>query len=277
LSILAQQTFFVRKGAAMNAVKWVLIDSTKGATTKDGSTLSPVLLKHIAEAVQDQVNQEFAVEWGAQATIRAGTENDIQPDEWAYGFVPTLPDAPGASAYHDINKVGVPFALCAVTTCDSLLGPTGVSVDASHEILETAGDEGANQFANDNKGLLHAVEMCDAVEVQTYGKTCKDGTVVQVSNWLLRAWFAPGAASPYEYMTFAKIAGAVAPHGPLQTAAGHGGNYQIISKWGGDKQVTAATSHIVGNRRKGNNPNWSSRAGRRLKEIERLDQIARAM
>ncbi|WP_353063800.1 hypothetical protein RBB77_21465 [Tunturibacter psychrotolerans] len=262
----------------MNAFKWVLIDSTKGAATQDGSKLTPAVLNHIAEAVQDQVKQEFAAEWGAQATIRAGANaNDIQPGEWVYGFVPILPDAPGASAYHDINSKGVPFSLCAVTTCGSLLGPTGVSVDASHEILETAGDEGANQFANDNKGSLHALEMCDAVEVQTYGKTCKDGTVVQVSNWLLRAWFAPGTAGPYDYMSSAKIAGAVAPPGPLQTAPGHGGNYQIISKWGGEKQVTAAASHIVGTRRKGNDPNWSSRAGRRLKEIERMDQIARAM
>ena len=86
-----------------------------------------------------------------------------------------------ASAYHDIHGNGAPFALCAVTTCGSLFGPNGVSVDASHEILETAGDEGANQFANDNHGLLHVVETCDAVEVQTYGKTCKDGTVVLVS------------------------------------------------------------------------------------------------
>ena len=97
---------------------------------------------------------------------------------------------------------GVPFSLCAVTTCESLYGPNGLSVDASHEILETAGDPGANLFANDNKGVLHAVEMCDAVEVQTYGKTCKDGTVVQVSNCLLRAWFMPGASGPYDYMTF---------------------------------------------------------------------------
>jgi hypothetical protein len=261
----------------MNAVKWVLIDSSKGATTQDGSKLSLAVLNHIAEAVQNQVNQEFAAEWGAHATLRVGaSSSDIQPGEWAYGFVPTLPDAPGASAYHDINGKGVPFALCAVTTCGSLLGPTGVSVDASHEILETAGDEGANQFANDNKGLLHAVEMCDAVEVQTYGKTCKDGTVVQVSNWLLRSWFAPGAAGPYDYMTFAKISGAVSPPGPLQTAPGHGGNYQIVSKWGGDKQVFAAAHHIVGTRRKGMNPNWSSRAGRRLKQIEHLDQLASA-
>ena len=188
----------------MNAVKWVLIDSTNGATTQDGSKLSSAVLTHIAQAVQAQVNQEFAAEWGSQATLRVGASaQDIQPGEWAYGFVGSLPDAPGASAYHDINGKGVPFALCAVTTCGSLFGPNGVSVDASHEILETAGDEGANQFANDNHGLLHAVEMCDAVEVQTYGKKATDGTVVQVSNWLLRSWFIPGAAGPYEYMTSA--------------------------------------------------------------------------
>jgi hypothetical protein len=258
----------------MNAVRWVLIDNTSGATTQDGSTLSPAVLGHIAEAVQNQVNQEFAAEWGAQATLRVGAStSDIQPGEWAYVFLPSLPNAPGASAYHDINGKGVPFALCAVTTCGSLYGPTGVSVDASHEILETAGDEGANQFANDNKGLLHAVEMCDAVEVQTYGMTCADGTVVQVSNWLLRSWFIPGAAGPYDYMTSANLSGAVSPAGPLHTAPGHGGNYQIIAKWGGDKQVFAAANHIVGTRRKGMHPNWSSRAGRRLKQLEQLASI----
>jgi hypothetical protein len=257
----------------MNAVKWVLIDSTNGATTQDGSRISPAVLAHIAEAVQDQVNEEFAAEWGAQTTLRVGADaSDIQSGEWAYGFVASLPHAPYPRAYHDINRKGVPFALCAVTTCGSLLGPTGVSVDASHEILETAGDEGANQFANDDSGLLHAVEMCDAVEVQTYGKTCRDGTVVQVSNWLLRSWFIPGAAGPYEYMTSVNIAGAVSPPGPLRTAPGQGGNYQIVSKWGGDRQVFAVANHLIGTRRKGMHPNWSSRAGRRLKQLERLAQ-----
>jgi len=254
----------------MNSVKWVLIDDTKGATPQDGSKLSATVLGNIAEAVSGQVNKEFAAEWGAQVSIRVGASaNDIQPGEWAYGFVSTLPDAPGASAYHDINNKGVPFALCAVTTCGDLYGPNGVSVDASHEILETAGDQGANLFANDNNGLLHALEMCDAVEVQTYGKKCKDGTVVQVSNWLMRAWFIPGASGPFDYMSFAKISGAVAPPGPLQTAPGHGGNYQIISKASGSKQVFAAANHIQGTRRKGI-PNWSSRAARRLEMMKQM-------
>ena len=117
----------------MNAVQWVLIDNSKGATTQDSSQLSPSVLSHIAEAVQDQVNQEFAAEWGAQATVRVGASlNDIKPGEWAYVFLPSLPDAPGASAYHDINGKGVPYALCAVTTCHSLYGPNGVKIGRAH-------------------------------------------------------------------------------------------------------------------------------------------------
>ena len=254
----------------MNAVKWVLIDETNGAMTQNGSKLSAQALGYIAEAVSNQVNQEFAAEWGSQAAVRVGASNsDIQPGEWAYAFLPALPDAPGASAYHDINGTGVPFALCAIQTCQDLFGPNGVSVDASHEILETAGDQGANLFANDNQGLFHALEMCDAVEVQTYGKTCQDGTVVQVSNWLLRSWFIPGAAGPFDYMTSAALPGAVAPAGPLQTAVGNGGNYQIVAKAAATKQVFGAGRHIQGVRRKGA-PNWSSRAGRRLAFMQQM-------
>jgi hypothetical protein len=69
-------------------------------------------------------------------------------------------------------------------------------------------------------------------------------------------------------MTSANLAGAVAPSGPLQTAPGNGGNYQIVSNWGGDKQVFAVERHLIGTRRKGMAPNWSSRAGRRLKQLE---------
>lgn len=250
----------------MNSVKWVLIDHTDGATTRDGSRLSAAVLSNIAEAVGSQVSEEFAAEWGAQASIRVGADaDDIQPGEWAYLFVGKLPDAPDASAYHDVTK-GVPFAICAISTCTDLYGPSGVGADVSHELLETAGDEGANLFANDNNGSLHAMEMCDAVEVQAYPKTCSDGTIVQVSNWLLRPWFVPGGEGPYDYMTMAGLPGAVAPPGPMLTAVGNGGNYQIVSSSGSTHQEFAALRgpHIEGTRRKGANPHWSSRTARRL-------------
>jgi hypothetical protein len=256
----------------MNSVKWVLIDQTKGNPTQDGSKLSPKVLANIADAVKQQINGEYAKEYGAQVDIRvAANDKDIQPGEWAYGFVPELPDAPTASAYHDIDGNGVPFSLCAVKTCKDLYGPNGVSVDASHEILDTAGDIGANLYSDDKHGLLHAYEMCDAVELQTYTKKSKDGTVVHVSNWLMRAWFIPGAAGPHDYMTSAGLPGAVKPPGPLKTAEGHGGNYQIVRAATpeheihatGGKQV-ATELHIEGTRKKGEKPNWSSRAARRL-------------
>jgi hypothetical protein len=75
-------------------------------------------------------------------------------------------------------------------------------------------------------------------------------------------------------MTSASLPGAVAPSGPLQTAPGQEGNYQIISQWGGDRQVFAAAAHhLTGARRKGMHPHWSSRAGRRLQQLERLTQM----
>lgn len=252
-----------------NTMNWVLVDNSQGATTQDGSMLSHAALEMIAAAVQEQINGEFADEWGGQAALRAGVGlNDIRPGEWAYVLLPSLPDAPGASAYHDITGKGVPFALCAVTTCHSLFGPNGISVDVSHECLETAGDRGANLYAFDDHRTLHALELCDAVEVQTYGsKPRADGTVVQVSNWLLRAWFDPHAVGPYDYMSSKGLAGAVAPSGPLQTAKGQGGNYQIVSPWAGSSQTFADQRNIVGVRRKGKVPHWSSRAFRRLAQL----------
>jgi hypothetical protein len=269
----------------MNTMKWVLFDRTQGATTRDGKHLTADAMRQMAEAVQAQINGEFAAEWGAKAEIRVGaTASDLQPGEWAFILVPTLPDAPGASAYHDISDKGVPYAFCAVTTCGSLLGRDGVSVDLSHEILETFGDEGANLFAYDNAGLLHAMEMCDAVEMQTYTKKASDGTPVQVSNWLLRSWFMVGAKGPYEYMSLAKLPGAVAPAGPLKTAPGHGGNYQIVGRWSGAAHdvfakhaASAAEQHIEGVRHKGMVPHWSSRTALRLSKIARVDPALHAL
>ena len=264
-----------------SAVAWVLIDESNGAKCGDGSSLSPAALAHFVESVSAQLNGEFAREHGGAGTLRVGSgPTDIQPGERVYSFQPTLPSAPGASAYHDINGQGVPVAFCAVTTCGSLYGPTGVSVDASHEILETAGDEGCNQLADDGKGTLHAREMCDAVEVQTYGYMCADGTVVQLSNFVLRAWFDPNAAGPYDYMSSAGIAGAVAPPGPMQTAPGDGGNYQIEcpSTTSQESQTFAAHAspvRISGIPRKpARVRHWSSRSFRRMTAIMRAHVAA---
>jgi hypothetical protein len=210
----------------MTTTKWVLIDETQGAKTTDGSSLSEGVLLQIAAACSAQLNDEFAQFYGGQYQVRVGADStDIQPGEQVYAFVATLANAPGASAYHDTDGTGVPVAYCAVTTCSSLLGPGGISVDASHELLEAAADPSCNIMADNLKGLLVAYEVGDPVETQTYESNVESG--VSLSNFVLPSWFDPKAPAPYDFMSYAKIDGAVAPPGPLQLAPGNGGNYII--------------------------------------------------
>lgn len=205
------------------ANKWVFINQTTQAT-RSGAKLTDDNLKVIAEVVAVQLNSDYATECGVQdATIRVSDGSDLAADEKPYYFVDVLPDAPGASAYH------VPgAAYCAVTTCEDIFGPGGVSVDASHECLEDAGNPGCNMAVDDGKGQEHERERCDAVEVQTYPINHPSGQAVHVSNFLLDSWQVPGSRGPFSYMSKHGIAGYVEPPGPFQTAAGNGGNYQLV-------------------------------------------------
>jgi hypothetical protein len=265
------------------ATRWVFIDETEGATCANGENLTPLALARIAEAMALVLNGEFADEYGGAATVRVGSAADIQPGERAYIFRAKLPEAPGASAYHDVDGNGIPFAFCAVTTCGSLFGKDGVGVDATHEGDETSADEGCNQVADDGQGQDHAHEVCDPVEVQAYAKTCEDGTVVYVSNFVLRSWYIPGAPPPYDYMSKAKLEGAVAPPGPFKLAPSPNGqgNYQIVGP-----STSAQETQVFGKRagsldvrrvrvngrprKPGKVSNWSSRAMRRLHPGEPL-------
>ena len=207
-----------QKRSAMTT-KWVLIDETNGATTGDGSKLDPTTLARIAAACDAQMNNEFKEEYGGDYEVRAGSgPKDIKCGEQVYTFVPTLAQAPGASAYHDEDGNGVPVAFCAVTTCGSLLGPDGISVDASHELLEAGADPSCNLMADNLQGLLVAYEVGDPVEVQTYPSHVDEG--VQLSNFVLRSWFNPKGQAPFDFMSSANLPGAVAPPGPLQIAPG---------------------------------------------------------
>jgi hypothetical protein len=250
--------------------RWVLIDETNGSTPASGERMTPAALARIAAACTLQLNGEFAVEHGGGSVIRCGDATSILPGESAYIFVPSLP-VPGASAYHDIDGKGVPFAFCAVQTCATLLGQgASVSVDASHELCEAQFDPGCNRYLDDRAGTLHAYEACDAVEVQSYAKTMADGSLVYVSNFITEAWTTPNAPGPYDYMTKAGLGEAIGPPGPMQTAPGGGGNYQIEcpSTTSEEQAITASRAargvRVVGSPRKAAKvAHWSSRASRR--------------
>jgi hypothetical protein len=264
---------------------WVLLDQTAGATTTSGEAMTPAAMGYIREACLAQLNGELREEYGGgESTIRIGSSpTDVQTGEKVFSIEPTLP-VPGASAFHTDTGEGVEAAYCAITTCDTLLGAgQSVIVDFSHELGEDKADPGCNEVCDDTVGTFHAKEICDPVELQTYPYTCQDGTVVYLSNFVLRSFFIPGACGPYDYMCSKGIPGAVPPPGPMQTAPGNGGNYQIEcpSTTSEEQQVMGRSDtgnsdalipeplvrgvpRITGTRRKGGEPHWASRAAKRL-------------
>jgi hypothetical protein len=224
-------------------MSFALVDESQGATTADGAALTPTVLESIASACLAQLNRDVSSETGGGPyLVRVSTGADIQPGEIVFSILPTLPNAPGAIAYHDVLGNGVPVAYDAITLSDSLTGPgNSLSVAISHELCETAGDPGCNRWADRGDGTEVALEQCDAVESQTYDVGLALATGIHVSNFVLRSFFEPGAPPPYDFMTSYGIATTTAPPGPMQTAPSGGGDYQIVRQTSpqSETQVTA--------------------------------------
>lgn len=104
-----------------------------------------------------------------------------------------LDDADQADAlgYHDETPEGLPYGRVFVQTIlgygGSLTkGDEAVSVTLSHELLELVGDPSVNLWADGPDGYAYALELCDAVEGDSYAI---DG--ISVSNFVTPAFFDP--------------------------------------------------------------------------------------
>ena len=260
-------------------ISWVFIDQSNGAKCQNGDQLSEGALERIAEAVDIHMNRDYGGEWGSPGVkIRVGkNSSDVSPLEQACLFVASFPQDSSASAFHTLNSAGIPVSFVAVTTCSSLFGPDGVAVDVSHELGEAQADPGINILADDMGGYLHAFELYDPVEIQSYPITTPAKRHIYVSNFVTRRWFTPTSPGPYDFMTKMGLPGAdpqYAPPGPMKTAPSPSGNgnYQLIEP-GGSGGLTAVFSRlfsgsgmrIIGNPRKAAEmSHWSSRTRRRL-------------
>jgi hypothetical protein len=247
---------------------FVLLDETGGAPTASGVPMDAGTLAKIAAAAQVYLNRDVAAHYGGSYRVRAG-ENaaDIQSGESVFVLLADLPNAPGAIADHDVNGVGVPVLYDAVTLSDTLTGPgNSVSVAITHELAETAGDEGCDIWA-DNGAVEFAHELCDAVEAQSYAI---DDTGVYVSNFVIRAFWIPNHAGPFDFLSTLG-SNDQAPRAPLTTAPG---GYQITRTSGTNEQavqgkreslpVTVSVSATIPfGRRLPKKQHWSSRTYRR--------------
>jgi hypothetical protein len=184
-------------------ISFVLYDYTTGATA---SALRPApILEPLAEMLGNVTcaGSPFAMTWGQLApsfrvgVVQGGAPKDRQAGEVAVNFRDSLPDAPGALAYHDVSPAGVEDVEIGCSLFSTLTtGSESLTVGVSHEVFETLGDPGCNRWALRSDGAtLDALELCDFVQ-----NTCttEAATGFAVSNFVLPAFFDPGAPGPWD-------------------------------------------------------------------------------
>jgi hypothetical protein len=169
-------------------------------------------------------------------------------------------------AYHDVTGAAVPVAFLGLDTCQVL---KDVSTAISHELVEAAGDSDCNLWADDGKGSEYARELCDAVESNSYCIIAGADGPIYVSDFLLPAFFSPGAKGPYSLMQ-ARGAMPCRPSAAAFTTAD--GGYQLKRTAGANEtQVTAWRPGKRGLIALAGKHSWASRPARR--GLARLVQI----
>ncbi len=219
-------------------------------------------LNEVVGAIEAQLNSEVHRNWSnGVSAMRVGRDStDVQPGEMVFAILDSLPDAPGAIAYHDVNGNDVPTGFLALSTCNTL---DDVSTAMSHEFCETEGDWACNLWADDEQGKEYARELSDACESNWY---TRPGSSIKLSDFLLPDFFEPGSAGPYTFLqrrdgdkTFVTSSGIAGyPSAPFATAAG---GYQIVRDSGTHETQVMGEVRTL---RAAKVAHFSSRVSRRL-------------
>jgi len=201
---------------------FVLVDLTTDATP---AAMKPAgAFPNFIAAWLEQINGPFAAAWGAvRVAFRIATgPADRLTSEVAINFRDSIPEAPGALAYHEVVN-GVPDVELGVDLFASLAtGAESVSVGGSHEILELMGDAGANGWKTRLDGVTaDASEVCDFVE----GAFAAASNGVAVSDFLYPSFFIPGAAGPWDWLNV------------MQSQYDVSNGYGITAQVGGEAQI----------------------------------------
>lgn len=195
----------------MSTYSFAIIDQSDGS-----ETLPQSILRMIADAMNEQLNNEFAHYYGGSYFVRVCDNNSRAEGELSVNIRNRLPNAPDAFGYHYVTQ-GVPDIEIGLEhlSADLIRGYDSLSVIISHEILELIVDPGTNQWVDKGDGNLRAKEICDPVE-DTFYRTSYG---VDVSNFLLPSAFIHRAPGPWDYMK-------LLAHPHAVTAGG----YEILAK-----------------------------------------------
>lgn len=170
-------------------------------------------LSQVASAVAAQLARDVAPAWGLVAP-RVDTRVYEAMTDVPSGALPLilLPDSDvaGYLGYHDETSSGVVYA--RVFTHGQALAD--ISRAISHEAIEAIVDPSCNRWVEGPDELWYALEAVDPVEADGYPIDL-DGIAVQVSDFVLPAWFDPTtpAEAPTDHLSLVKGAWQIRPSG----------------------------------------------------------------
>jgi hypothetical protein len=142
-------------------------------------------------AVRQQLVEDVAPAWNRRAPdVQKFDKLEDVPTDWCILAILDSADEAGALGYHAETGDGRPYGRVFVKV--TLQDGGTVSSVLSHEACEMFGDRVCNRWAQAPDGRMWALELCDAVQGDSY---MKNG--VEVSNFVTQAFFddtpAPGA------------------------------------------------------------------------------------
>lgn len=203
-------------------MRFVITNASTLCSDADVQTITSAVAAQLVDVAGSWGREVPGVDFAAQADY-AGANFDV-------GIV-VLDDSDqaGALGYHSTDPAGRPYA--RVFARDSISGLTGVGPSTlngvqeswlvlecvaqviSHEAIEALIDPDANDWADEGNGSEICLEGADPVESSSYIVQAPDGRSVTLSDYVLPAWFNPGATEgPYDRL------GQVT--GPFQLAVG---------------------------------------------------------
>jgi len=136
-------------------------------------------IEKIIQAIE-KVMPEFSKDWNVFGTLKLNGDSQIKC------FISTLEVQNSRErAFHSLLN-GIPYARVIVDKRDSL---NLVSKMISHEIFELLANPMQDRFLKE-----YELEVCDPVDKNSF-----DVDGIQISDWILPAWFSYGEL-PYNHM-----------------------------------------------------------------------------
>jgi hypothetical protein len=212
-------SLFKKKPAPTISRTWPILVEVINKST----VLLDATVQQYCEALQIQVERDFAPLWGVGCTV-AFVKQPTSDNPWTM-WVMDNSDVAGALGYHDFSPTGQPVAKVFAKT-DQEYG-LSTSVTMSHELLEMLGDAGCDLSAQASDTEFVEYEACDPVEDDSLGYSING---VQVSDFVTPAYFMPKppAGARLDFMQHVHTPFTVAPGGYL-------GVWTVTDGWG---QVT---------------------------------------